>query len=652
VLDTRAIDLLPRIEFVLGILLGCGLLLRSRSSIWDWLTMAVYAIPLALLIFRLRIFGGRDDPGRSPRVPGWFETNFPRIALLIMRAPISSWLAAFLLLVGVLGFLLGLLAGFIPALRDPVLGTLAWLFPGPTVALLGLALMIGPFTLLTHLGDNLSWPRHVCGVPSGFRMPVVSGILALLFIATAIFPLHTLRAPPDGGSVVVRLSGVTSDLRQPGSTFLDEWRKACAPDAKPARPIIVAISGGASRAGVAGAAVLYQLDSLAAQHGVKSGTRIFAISSVSGGSLGAAAYLALLAGEDQPDACRSLSGWTGEDARRVLAERLGQDALGPILAGSLFGDIPRALAAWPMLGQFLPDGGDRAEAIERGFEQLWNSAIVGADTHGTHPIRFDRPFLSLFYQTNADGQVVPRKGMPIWIGNGTDANTGVRILTTPFRPVSQMLASWRFTAAGDFLAIAGHDVAISTAINNTARFPYLEPSGDLRRDGSVQIVDGGYFENQGLSTARDLAGMLSPDIAAPIVVQVTADSDPAVNEARKVIRCSPGLTDDPEAVPLQHRPLQLLAPVLALYNVRGGHSAVALRDAVAAMCSADEPRFFHFYLPARKVDGVPREVPMNWVMSTDTADFIWQAMRDDRVGEAVDVGNAGEWDRLTKALQR
>jgi len=58
----------------------------------------------------------------------------------------------------------------------------------------------------------------------------------------------------------------------------------------------------------------------------------------------------------------------------------------------------------------------------------------------------------------------------------------------------------------------GGDVSIATAINNTARFSYLEPFGEMlsitqKRAGS--LVDGGYFENEGLQTALELAEWLS-----------------------------------------------------------------------------------------------------------------------------------------------
>jgi len=72
------------------------------------------------------------------------------------------------------------------------------------------------------------------------------------------------------------------------------------------------------------------------------------------------------------------------------------------------------------------------------------------------------------------------------------------------------------------------DVSIATAINNTARFPYLEPFGEMIPIGSNKpvgsLVDGGHFENEGLQTALDLAEWLienppSGRSVRPIIVQ-------------------------------------------------------------------------------------------------------------------------------------
>jgi hypothetical protein len=192
----------------------------------------------------------------------------------------------------------------------------------------------------------------------------------------------------------------------------------------------------------------------------------------------------------------------------------------------------------------------------------------------------------------------------------------------------------------------GGDVPVSTAINNTARFPYLEPFGEMlsvaqKRAGS--LVDGGYFENEGLQTALDLAEWLAaqstPDRPVlPIIVQATGDGEVDVTGS-EVMTCD-NASDGAFIPDDKHSALQILAPLIGLYHVRGGHSAVLLRQAHDQLCRT-RPRFVHFYLPADQ----GRAVPLNWVLADETARFIWTAFKDDQ------VSNATELEHLKAALK-
>jgi hypothetical protein len=199
------------------------------------------------------------------------------------------------------------------------------------------------------------------------------------------------------------------------------------------------------------------------------------------------------------------------------------------------------------------------------------------------------------------------------------------------------------------------DVPISTAINNTARFPVLEPFGDILppSEGHTQaeVIDGGYFENEGLQTALELARWLKREgeqalttrlrrerrdstgvTVEPIIVQVTADADDSV-KIGDVVRCG-GLRGDPETPDaITHADLQVLAPLLGVYNVRGGHSTVLLQDARTEFCEDNNHRFFHFYLPGAG----PPAIPMNWLLSDVAAERIWKATNDEPIGNAQEL---------------
>jgi hypothetical protein len=117
-------------------------------------------------------------------------------------------------------------------------------------------------------------------------------------------------------------------------------------------------------------------------------------------------------------------------------------------ADGLFDDIPRSAFA-PIAAVIQsaighrPNGGDSAEAIEHGFEDLW-SDVRAAAAPKKMP-EWDQPFLSLFYTDNG----AYRSGMPLWFANGTDATTGNRVITAPIlapdQPDSKL--PWPFRGA-------------------------------------------------------------------------------------------------------------------------------------------------------------------------------------------------------------
>jgi hypothetical protein len=431
-------------------------------------------------------------------------------------------------------------------------------------------------------------------------------------------------------------------------------------------PIIVAISGGASRAGLWGAAVLARVDAYARERNAA----VYAVSSVSGGSLGAAAYLSALAGsgKDAPPGTRCWLPAGSDQAFQDYAMHLGRaDAIGPLLAGYVFSDVPRAFAGWPAAGLgFDLRGGDRAAGIERAFEANERDAaelVAGK----LKTVGLGEPFMS-----------VTSPGQPLWIANGTERDTGSRAITIPVvserasartpapdrangsRRVGtpEQKADWPFLGASDVIAQLCRDVPISTAINNTARFPFLEPAGLLRSpagcgtstiDHPVSVIDGGYFDNSGLESALELAGWLEATAGVkPIVVATSGDGDSTL-EPESTVRCGSD-TIDPGLPRPQKRVLEVLGPVFGLYNARSGHVDVLLRRAAGRYCDpADlaKRRFFHFYLPARGTESVP----LNWVLSRRMAGFVWDAV----VGggaEGVPGLSGTDKQRFSKYLDR
>jgi hypothetical protein len=662
-LDVFAFDVVPWLIFMLAGLVGLGLIVRS--GVWNalWFLLAWLVV---FAIFRpTRMKDGERQPRRLVRsnqryyraIGGgaqrstssfseWWRDIPMHVRLLTHRAPGGPLAAWTFIAVALALFVWGAVASFVtfeePAASLPVL--LARLFTGPSAALICLALMIPPLAVITFIADGFRIEFTIKGRSTGPSRPPVIGLLLLVTVLTPyVFHLHTLRV-------------IDADLppRESLKEFLRQWAEVCAPKEGPVRPIIVAVSGGASRAAVWGAQVLQDVE----EASVPGGPTVFAVSSVSGGSLGVAGYMALLAGMKDGERCADSREGRRKQTALLATAPLGDDVLSALLAGWLAVDVPRSLLspvaaiARIFVGE-QPRGGDRAEAIERAFELSWDKAWTKEPR-----ARFKDPFLSLFY----DGTRL-RRGMPLWIANGTEVRSGSRLLALPVDKTD-----WPFRSARDVLALLNADVPISTAINNTARFPYLEPSGELLQRkrpqkeasrslgdricdqvrvcdlGATEIIDGGYFENEGLQTALELAAWLETEGKKvlngrevwPIIVQATADGT-ATLTLRDVVRWN-SVAPDPGEARLVSPSLQLLAPIAGLYNVRGGHSAVLLRAAKDIY----KTNFVHFMLPGDN----GRDVPLNWVLSTRTASVIRQATR-----ASDGLGNKEELERLRELLQ-
>jgi len=593
--------LLPRLLWALcG---GGGIVLALRSGAW-----LQAGICLAWIAGGLVLLARRPRP-RRPRYPG--PPGADGRICLSDAAPWGLRRTSTLIVAACLALILeGALAGLAPGVLPDPWRLLGRLFPGPAAGLVGLACLMAPLTRLTMLCDTHP-PRL-----AGRRLPAPA--LALLALWVALVPgllaLHRLRTSA-GGLEVARRVGLAVALRS--------WQGSCAGPATRLRPVVVALSGGATRAGLWGARVLHDIDRDVAASGVP-GSGIFAISSSSGGSLGAAAYLLSRGGACILPPGPLAAGWQA---------RFSRDMTGPLLASAILGDPARALLAplaWPVLAalrRWPPAGGDRAAELELSFERIWPGLAA--------------PFLSLFY-TRAGAW---RRGTPVWIANGTDEAAGTRLLTLPVARVAAdrqgaagLDPGWPFLASGDALALLDRDVALSTAIDNSARFAYLGPAGEIAP--GTDIVDGGYFEDTGITTALELVRWLravGPAITGrpvdPVLVAATADAPLAITAT---VRCG-----EPEAGRSLVRWAggnELLAPLLSLYDVRGGHGATATAAAMAALCADDD--FFHFTLH------VPpgRQIPLNWNLSPQAAGLVWRSMDD--------PDNARELGRLSRALRR
>lgn len=240
---------------------------------------------------------------------------------------------------------------------------------------------------------------------------------------------------------------------------------------------------------------------------------LFAISSVSGGSVGSALFSAALTKFGSKDGkCAPFEkilhpskDTFSPDALKVLAATYDMaldDWLSPLMGAALFPDFAQRFLPYPFARL------SRARALEAAIAQSWANHHL-ADREGENPLE--------------EGVVAswdPKGIRPALLFNTTESASGRRRVIAPFRfEVPERFDLQFLPASKPF------DVTLSTAAVASARFPYLTPaawfwplsenkrgattpSGVASEGRRVRIVDGGYFENSGVATASDLVARL------------------------------------------------------------------------------------------------------------------------------------------------
>lgn len=258
---------------------------------------------------------------------------------------------------------------------------------------------------------------------------------------------------------------------------------------------------------------------------------IFAISSVSGGSIGAATFASALHAGDQtanaaikarqlgsdgpcPDLAEFLSGAHSirdhEAAGRMeikVDSALSSDFLSPLIAGTLFADFTQGFVPYP-IGPF-----DRARTLEFALEDAVGKMYPDLASGKSKPNLAKED-----YQNHWS----PDKAIPALLMNATDSGSGKRVLIAPFDLHKQnsaesdlcMLSAITLESKGaDTKSNAATPrFSLSTAAFISARFPWVTPAATIQTSNScitqnnkVRLVDGGYVDNSGVESALDLA---------------------------------------------------------------------------------------------------------------------------------------------------
>jgi hypothetical protein len=428
-----------------------------------------------------------------------------------------------------------------------------------------------------------------------YRYSFPSGILLLLVLA-GVFSYF------NDNHQVRQLPGKPVEWRQPFNEHFSGWRALR--NAGEEYPIfVVAAEGGGIRAAYWTAAVLSQIEDM----NPGFACHLFAISGVSGGSLGGAVFAALVAdllrdGELRCDGSSS--------PRQTLLtprahEVLKQDFLAPTLAGLLFPDVAQ---------RFLPfsqeTAGGRLALPDRAryLEESWETAQR----------RFGQPFQALWQRTDP-AQPDPRYQVPALFLNGTWVENGGRVVTTNVDTQD----SSAFVRLDDMLGCLGRNIRLSTAAHMSARFTYISPAGTVRvadpqrcqaaeggPGAALHVVDGGYFENSGAHTASEILEELSWPRSISLIVSNNPDNPNSADARRPSEETAPGV-----------RPFgEILSPILALLNTRSargyyaesylaGRSALSLRLQLRNEDTAGR---------RRGLEPEKASFPLGWTLSPDT----------------------------------
>ncbi len=551
-------------------------------------------------------------------------------------------------------------------------------FDAPTTAIAALAFAVGPLVMaLAIMRDLIERAIHVVRflVNRGDMMHFMPGEAHRVkrvasVLGTIALGLWFLSPPWVLEKHVVRLTDVKLQEPMGSAPCAPGGGALCRPDLKaalrqwvearrrtdPARSerlpvVIVAASGGASRAAAWLIASMRMLDF---KTDGDFGRHLFAISGVSGGALGATTYARLVRAQGREDGTVD---WDAPEARSAVAHFATRDLLSGSIAtyflNDMFGSMVGPLWTWAGVP-------DRNTALEDTFDAMWERTGFAPPRH------VPDGFLGLRFSAQSESRT-PVELLPHLLLNGTDVVSGKRLITSTIRsPADKQL----FADSGDFLAMVGRDIRMSTAVTNSARFPFVSPAGrfvssDRMGGAAFQIIDGGYFENYGARTVWELARAIEelnaedPTLnVVPIVVVISNDvetdqpprlyasscrtmmEDATADGSQITIRCdepvlsaqcssreyagfvSAARAEDRSIVP------QSMAPLLGLAATRSAHGRDALnilrRDFCKAQTAAPsdpKTRMIHIALP-RPNTAKGEAAPMNWVLNAAACDYL------------------------------
>ena len=408
---------------------------------------------------------------------------------------------------------------------------------------------------------------------SWHRFPIVFFLFAITVVFSQCNDNHIVRNTP----------GAHFQRKTLDHAFDDWYARQKTNTAEPMHPLfIVTTEGGGIRAAYWTAVVLGALEDQARAGGMSFADHLFAISSVSGGSLGAAAFDAAL-----------VTGSDGAVSPRIKT-MLGTDLLAPAIAALLYPDLFQRFLPCPI--EYL----DRGRVIEEAWERA-ASASMGTDLFSQD--------IDAMWSGNFS------RWVPCLFLNGTLVETGQRIIASnlivykEFKDAIDVSTKTPGTSPGD---AEGADIPLSTAAHGSARFTFVSPAG--RFPDGTHIVDGGYFENSGATTGSEVLDAARRYLAAHQITDVlpviiTISNDPLSSPAGGRFLNAPQASAKRDVS--QQKPstfmIDVLAPLNTLFNTRNAHDTYAQEALVA------QQGYVNDYYFGLSPSATP--LPLGWMLS-------------------------------------
>ena len=230
---------------------------------------------------------------------------------------------------------------------------------------------------------------------------------------------------------------------------------------------------------------------------------LFAISSVSGGSVGSAIYVSWLRNCDIN-----------------IKEKIDhffdrpRDPLALIVASMFFGDLfqrvyPIPVAAW-----------DRSLGLELAFEPRNKEKINKTECINLSESFFETQGVKGPLHDNNKKSIGFPDPIPFLVLNTTEVDNGRRYLISPFRVFKEFTDAdfhepWPQPVENQQF----RDMSYSTAAGLSARFPLISPYGFFSEQRFRLFIDGGLYDNSGAITATEIVSNLNQYYANPTIAK-------------------------------------------------------------------------------------------------------------------------------------